>query len=291
LLSNFIFDNVLTSLNCSYVFRLLLWFAFKFYLWQRSYKLSSQVLLSQQVVICFQILSLTTFLQANNTMTKNEISCDLLSNFIFDNVLTSLLENRWRIRRLWFAFKFYLWQRSYKLSAISIDCCWVVICFQILSLTTFLQVNLILIYLRTSCDLLSNFIFDNVLTRENNRRYRWASCDLLSNFIFDNVLTREKVMNDNESKLWFAFKFYLWQRSYKKLRQQMRHRYVVICFQILSLTTFLQVVERMKRSEISCDLLSNFIFDNVLTRKLAKQIHCCKLWFAFKFYLWQRSYK
>jgi len=41
---------------------------------------------------------------------------------------------------------------------------------------------------------------------------------------------------------------------------------VVICFQILSLTTFLQVQDYIKLKILSCDLLSNFIFDNVLTR-------------------------
>jgi len=42
---------------------------------------------------------------------------------------------------------------------------------------------------------------------------------------------------------------------------------VVICFQILSLTTFLQVQKKASVMSRSCDLLSNFIFDNVLTRK------------------------
>ena len=41
------------------------------------------------VVICFQILSLTTFLQGEKAGFKTPNSCDLLSNFIFDNVLTS----------------------------------------------------------------------------------------------------------------------------------------------------------------------------------------------------------
>ena len=39
------------------------------------------------------------------------------------------------------------------------------------------------------CDLLSNFIFDNVLTIEHWKQHLKECCDLLSNFIFDNVLT------------------------------------------------------------------------------------------------------
>jgi len=116
----------------------------------------------------------------------------------------------------------------------------VVICFQILSLTTFLQVYTIYMLQLVSCDLLSNFIFDNVLTSKSLPSKSLLSCDLLSNFIFDNVLTRRR-----------------WNVT------------ALLC----------------------CDLLSNFIFDNVLTSNIDSVLHCPKLWFAFKFYLWQRSYK
>ena len=117
-----------------------------------------------QVVICFQILSLTTFLQVAFNIFRNYISCDLLSNFIFDNVLTSFWWIYITPSVLWFAFKFYLWQRSYKLYKIYLVLLKVVICFQILSLTTFLQVKHVKALLIWRCDLLSNFIFDNVLT-------------------------------------------------------------------------------------------------------------------------------
>ena len=139
--------------------------AFKFYLWQRSYKALTWKRHTMIVVICFQILSLTTFLQDYKTGFNVNYSCDLLSNFIFDNVLTSgwLSLSVWIV--LWFAFKFYLWQRSYMLGIEYSRCYGVVICFQILSLTTFLQVLLKIAAELVSCDLLSNFIFDNVLTR------------------------------------------------------------------------------------------------------------------------------
>ena len=141
-----------------------MWFAFKFYLWQRSYKRKQEYLRCNRVVICFQILSLTTFLQELLVATHTVGCCDLLSNFIFDNVLTRSLFVFYRNAPLWFAFKFYLWQRSYKIT------------------------------LPTSPI--------------------WP--------------------------LWFAFKFYLWQRSYKFQRFSKPLTLVVICFQILSLTTFLQ---------------------------------------------------
>jgi hypothetical protein len=66
------------------------------------------------------------------------------------------------------------------------------------------------------CDLLSTFIFDNVLTIQLAGQQGNFSCDLLSTFIFDNVLTI---------------------RSASTL--SIEHM-VVICFQLLSLTTFLQ---------------------------------------------------
>ena len=141
----------------------------------------------------------------------------------------------------------------------------VVICFQILSLTTFLQVTLIQCCIVLSCDLLSNFIFDNVLTSTQTKNVRIVCCDLLSNFIFDNVLTRISRGAISTIKLWFAFKFYLWQRSYKFKLFVCVQVVVVICFQILSLTTFLQAEQSGPVESTGCDLLSNFIFDNVLT--------------------------
>ena len=116
----------------------------------------------------------------------------------------------------------------------------VVICFQILSLTTFLQLLMNFLHQQSSCDLLSNFIFDNVLTIVLLSLKMRLSCDLLSNFIFDNVLTISSGVNRCSPLLWFAFKFYLWQRSYNKFTTTKTHKTVVICFQILSLTTFLQ---------------------------------------------------
>ena len=117
--------------------------AFKFYLWQRSYKVMWQWNTQPLVVICFQILSLTTFLQGRVSLHTHLLCCDLLSNFIFDNVLTRIPSNNE-----------------------STAC--VVICFQILSLTTFLQDIANTLLQAGSCDLLSNFIFDNVLTRSWN---------------------------------------------------------------------------------------------------------------------------
>ena len=241
LLSNFIFDNVLTSIFLEYLQRIKLWFAFKFYLWQRSYKLSKSLPDGKTVVICFQILSLTTFLQAVVANQYAITSCDLLSNFIFDNVLT-------RFNRSTYAH-FH-----------------VVICFQILSLTTFLQGNH-RIWCRHKVVICFQILSLTTFLQEYKRYMELcACCDLLSNFIFDNVLTRHLQMLLYFFLLWFAFKFYLWQRSYKVEAFTHSTVYVVICFQILSLTTFLQAYRCTHWTFVGCDLLSNFIFDNVLTR-------------------------
>ena len=243
----------------------MLWFAFKFYLCLSSFNLFVQAPLIMQVVICFQILSLTTFLQGvvnfrfilnscdllsnfifDNVLTRllHQIfathGCDLLSNFIFDNVLTRIYWHRICNGLLWFAFKFYLWQRSYKRA-----------------------------YNYTIQKKLW-FAFKFYLWQRSYKMYKdMQSFDLL----------------------WFAFKFYLWQRSYKLLYAKSRFSLVVICFQILSLTTFLQENNSITIGACSCDLLSNFIFDNVLTSRSFYSTSKNQLWFAFKFYLWQRSYK
>ena len=317
-----------------------LWFAFKFYLWQRSYnafepccfvrsvvicfqilslttflQFYAKVLHSLIVVICFQILSLTTFLQFIPYKLMTTVGCDLLSNFIFDNVLTIMGKNINFINMLWFAFKFYLWQRSYnqmlwinlwlcvvicfqilslttflqyRNRKVCLGC--VVICFQILSLTTFLQSVAMIQPCLMSCDLLSNFIFDNVLTIESPvNRYALVLWFAFKFYLWQrsyNVM----LFNYTVHLLWFAFKFYLWQRSYNCCGEFSRNLIVVICFQILSLTTFLQFKYTIIRFTTSCDLLSNFIFDNVLTMPDYLHLIELPLWFAFKFYLWQRSY-
>ena len=265
LLSNFIFDNVLTRIYWHRICNGLLWFAFKFYLWQRSYKRAYNYTIQKKLWFAFKFY----LWQRSYKMYKDMQSFDLLW-FAFKFYLwqrsykfSSFLH---LISLLWFAFKFYLWQRSYKKTIqLPLELA-VVICFQILSLTTFLQAGVFTARAKISCDLLSNFIFDNVLT---------------SLTLDDTIVIR----------LWFAFKFYLWQRSYKPTRRLKRHLRVVICFQILSLTTFLQVAICIWQLRFRCDLLSNFIFDNVLTSMSFINYNKWTLWFAFKFYLWQRSYK
>ena len=107
-------------------------------------------------MICFQILSLTTFLQEEKQLTYYAV---------------------------------------------------VVICFQILSLTTFLQAVRFNIAADDGCDLLSNFIFDNVLTSYKIANMRAARCDLLSNFIFDNVLTSFPVKDVMSQQFMFCLRF------------------------------------------------------------------------------------
>ena len=192
-----------------------MWFAFKFYLWQRSYKKICTSFVALWVVICFQILSLTTFLQVDAINCKSDIVVicfQILSLTTFLQVLSNLLKK-------------------------SI----VVICFQILSLTTFLQV-------------LHSFL-------SNSNR-----CDLLSNFIFDNVLTRRKQFSFIGGEVVICFQILSLTTFLQALQNLYFSSLVVICFQILSLTTFLQAFPALPTTPYW-------------------------LWFAFKFYLWQRSYK
>ena len=245
--------------------QLLLWFAFKLYLWRIEKQrfslyrkgaarcdllsncifdvlknnIQSKLLPWEKVVICFQIVSLTYWKTTD-----------------FTSVIVSCL--------LWFAFKLYLWRiekQHYEYSRNYIQGCdllsncifdvlknnismrsllngWVVICFQIVSLTY---------WKTTSFNVLNSrpplwFAFKLYLWRIEKQQWicfciAICSCDLLSNCIFD-------VLKNNRPH---------WRNEGKD---------VVICFQIVSLTYWKTTKHNTNFTE-------------------------CKLWFAFKLYLWR----
>ena len=293
-----------------------MWFAFKLYLWriekQRRHQLfvspdscdllsncifdvlknniCNFIYLPHKVVICFQIVSLTYWKTTCKAKYYEAVSCDLLSNCIFD-----VLKNNWRTETsatplvvicfqivsltywkttrpqirfvgalLWFAFKLYLWRIEK-------------------------QPVKHLYNLANSCDLLSNCIFDVL---KNNASWRIAVC-LTVVICFQIVsLTYWKTTSVTSYtcliRLWFAFKLYLWRIE----KQPVLLGCSLAC---------------------SCDLLSNCIFD-VLKNNAScsaypalKVVICFQivsltywkttptkciggirlLWFAFKLYLWR----
>ena len=165
---------------------ILLWFAFKLYLWRIEHNLMMWSEHGLCVVICFQIVSLTYWTQLLQQMLQQIIRCDLLSNCIFDVLNTTLLKEFMNCIMLWFAFKLYLWRIEHNRIGFNTFNCSVVICFQIVSLTYWTQ-QLSIFLESLEC------------------------CDLLSNCIFDVLNTTAMILPRNKNVLWFAFKLYLWR--------------------------------------------------------------------------------
>ena len=262
MLSNCIFDVLNTTF--SWINRTIcwLWFAFKLYLWRIEHNITMFKSNDTYVVICFQIVSLTYWTQLCIFKIKTTKCCDLLSNCIFD-VLNTTLHNLPRMGIwLWFAFKLYLWRIEHNFKIIHTRLNNVVICFQIVSLTYWTQLNCLY----------------------------WKSvycCDLLSNCIFDVLNTTYGAMGNDSGMLWFAFKLYLWRIEHNIFIHITTYYCVVICFQIVSLTYWTQHFSSRSKRNDCCDLLSNCIFDVLNTTKVFEIEYNEALWFAFKLYLWR----
>ena len=218
----------------------------------------------KSVVICFQIVSLTYWKTTNRMVFMYSFCCDLLSNCIFDVLKNNLC--------LVFAARIF-----------------VVICFQIVSLTYWKTTTFSWFNLFRCCDLLSNCIFD-VLKNNNdylaNKQDPVVICFQIVSLTYWKTTIKTFIVPNQ--RLWFAFKLYLW-------RIEKQHR-ICIAFAFAS-----------------CDLLSNCIFDvlknNVAsnwcggyyvvicfqivsltywkTTSIDDRMGCQWLWFAFKLYLWR----
>ena len=242
-----------------------LWFAFKLYLWR----------IEKQLII------------------KNRlhfVSCDLLSNCIFDVLKNNALAGKadlllvvicfqivsltyWKttgliektiFEMLWFAFKLYLWRIEK-------------------------QPDRQIQPYKISCDLLSNCIFDVLKNNIVNCCHNFFKVVICFQIV---SLTYWKTTFYNpvalHCLLWFAFKLYLWRIE----KQPSNLHCICIC---------------------RCDLLSNCIFDvlknnfqghkgekdfvvicfQIVSLTYWKTTWCCfrlnkrRLWFAFKLYLWR----
>ena len=64
---------------------------------------------NNSVVNCFQIVSLTYWSQHNSWIPIVITCCELLSNCIFDILVTTSRSKRAWLQLLWIAFKLYLW--------------------------------------------------------------------------------------------------------------------------------------------------------------------------------------
>ena len=87
----------------------MLWIAFRLYLWNIDFSYDGFIPFTVIVVNCFQIVSLKYWFQQNGLDTGADVCCELLSDCIFEILISA---KRIRYRRgclLWIAFRLYLW--------------------------------------------------------------------------------------------------------------------------------------------------------------------------------------
>ena len=341
LLSKCIFGISFTILDIKFKIGIMLWIAFKMYLWHIVYNFLSSNLHYFIVVNCFQNVSLAYRLQSKKFFFDTVSSCELLSKCIFGisfTIKTAFIIPFWQ---LWIAFKMYLWHIVYNLRT-----AWkykreVVNCFQNVSLAYRLQWIWSMTTPCLCCELLSKCIFGISFTIFVLSDEGGYSCELLSKCIFGISFTIQKFERQSPTQLWIAFKMYLWHIVYNTptlttwrfwvvncfqnvslayrlqlnlawntsfhwlwiaFKMYLWHivyngayqtklsKHVVNCFQNVSLAYRLQSLHTLLIKCTSCELLSKCIFGISFTIKW-KKIHCvCRLWIAFKMYLWHIVY-
>ena len=141
-----------------------LWFALKKYLWHPDYRVAGFHQRTRAVVICAQKVSLTSWLQVGELISREGWSCDLRSKSIFDILITGCKCQVLPEPRLWFALKKYLWHPDYRGPGAPSVKGFVVICAQKVSLTSWLQEAIGLRLTKCGCDLRSKSIFDILIT-------------------------------------------------------------------------------------------------------------------------------
>jgi len=217
-----------------------LWIAFRLYLWHIGHNVITISKGSSLVVNCFQIVSLTYWSQRFIRWPLMIHRCELLSDCIFDILVTTSTLKALALRSLWIAFRLYLWHIGHNACAPSTPKEIVVNCFQIVSLTYWSQ-------------------------RYPTVEATHPSCELLSDCIFDILVTTDPDNKSIKGWLWIAFRLYLWHIGHNAPRTLNPLGLVVNCFQIVSLTYWSQRVGSWRDNLCSCELLSDCIFDILVT--------------------------
>ena len=166
------------------------------------------------VVNCFQIVSLTYRSQPAQLFVDISYSCELLSDCIFDIPITTPIFNTLVSRRLWIAFRLYLWHTDHNSRLSFFISRAVVNCFQIVSLTYRSQLIATSQEPQYSCELLSDCIFDIPITTIAYKLPNDLRCELLSDCIFDIPITTVGQNVVDGWELWIAFRLYLWHTDH-----------------------------------------------------------------------------
>ena len=213
------------------------------------------------VVNCFQIVSLRYWWHRREWPGHQRICCELLSDCIFEVLVTPRNINVVDGTPLWIAFRLYLWGIGDTIEFWFARILGVVNCFQIVSLRYWWHLSV-------------------------STRHHGCRCELLSDCIFEVLVTPSRAQFTSTEALWIAFRLYLWgigdtmQSWYLKLMP------VVNCFQIVSLRYWWHLITSIQYYVISCELLSDCIFEVLVTPNVRERFLFTVLWIAFRLYLW-----
>ena len=162
---------------------------------------------------------------------------------------------------LWIAFRLYLWGIGDTGKGKGLYSLTVVNCFQIVSLRYWWHLVEKSLTIFNSCELLSDCIFEVLVTPGPNWRDCWP-------------------------RLWIAFRLYLWGIGDTKMEQIINENFVVNCFQIVSLRYWWHHFGSPFFKCLGCELLSDCIFEVLVTPKRIYKDAPAGLWIAFRLYLW-----
>jgi len=242
-----------------------LWIAFRLYLWGIGDTLEVITFFISSVVNCFQIVSLRYWWHQIIAGQSYSVSCELLSDCIFEVLVTPFMPNSICFYRcellsdcifevlvtpeegkhvakhvLWIAFRLYLWGIGDTLPSSKARPA-------------------------LSCELLSDCIFEVLVTPGKGRSWGQRSCELLSDCIFEVLVTPGKRQIDCKLLLWIAFRLYLWGIGDTRGKIAEEIVSVVNCFQIVSLRYWWHRRDTSISSSICCELLSDCIFEVLVT--------------------------
>ena len=162
---------------------------------------------------------------------------------------------------MWIAFRLYLWGIGDTSPVAFSSALRVVNCFQIVSL-------------RYWWHLVAPFPF------------KCSSCELLSDCIFEVLVTPPWARYGATWRLWIAFRLYLWGIGDTTEIGKVRRWKVVNCFQIVSLRYWWHHCGYRVPTLPSCELLSDCIFEVLVTPNIQCIAYLIMLWIAFRLYLW-----
>ena len=134
--------------------------------------------------------------------------------------------------------------------------------------------------------MLSDCIFEILVTANYAFANSDLGCELLSDCIFEILVTAIPLTTALSETLWIAFRLYLWNIGHSSDWYTYSFCCVVNCFQIVSLKYWSQHLLFLTIQPTCCELLSDCIFEILVTALNGDYFEIDMLWIAFRLYLW-----